>query len=520
MQRLRHIKQLATVELVFPGATHNRLEHSIGVYHVATVIFDALYNRRRVDETAQDWPELLPTYRLAVQLAALFHDVGHGPFSHIWDMFCRRNPDFAAFDHKSVTEKLIRDGKPDNDIHQFLVEHHNEMLSRNAPAASLLAPKNIAAIATGVPPRDNPELLFLSQIVAGAFDADRLDYLRRDSMHIGIGAGSVDVWSVIHNFILAKEQPAKGETVWVLKLEPDAAVAAENLLAVRDLAYRRVYYHPTNRAAVEMLVRALQDHVSMSDSPSAMGRRVLRMTDGDLINALSNGTQFSKDIAERIRKRNLYEPLPFEINVFHHLGPRAKQRLAEIVKPLTKKTFDEWVQMEASASELAGMPANERVIFDIEQTPISKKSAYTRKHFFGASLGEAPRACSLLELLPHLKMTHGDSDISGVGADNHLRYTEEISQVLVFIPYSHVDQAIAEILALLQDENPDSTNAPTKEEMNLAVERVYEARMQPLLDTFLQFIGADDDDTLSKRMHKQTTSYLREHVRQEETRLS
>jgi len=129
MERLRHVSQLSTVELVFPGATHNRLEHSIGVFHLTSMIIDTLTEKEREKAVrGQTHLALSPAARLAVQLAALFHDVGHGPYSHVFELFCRRNPDYSHLDHHKATERLIAEGIGRyTDIPVFLRKVHEEV---------------------------------------------------------------------------------------------------------------------------------------------------------------------------------------------------------------------------------------------------------------------------------------------------------------------------------------------------------------------------------------------------------
>lgn len=136
MQRLRHVSQLSTVELVFPGATHNRLEHSVGVYYIATMIFDAVKSKEDAKNVRgeKDYINLSPAARLAVQLAALFHDVGHGPYSHVFELFCRRNPDFMHLDHHKLTEELIAQGVGKfHDIPDFLRAQYEELKGEKQP---------------------------------------------------------------------------------------------------------------------------------------------------------------------------------------------------------------------------------------------------------------------------------------------------------------------------------------------------------------------------------------------------
>ena len=113
VQRLRRIKQLGLLHLRYPGAEHTRFAHSVGVYHLATMCIDELVRKRNQLMRSQ-WPEILVTHKIAVQLAAIFHDTGHGPMSHLWEAFCRRRLETTdennSWEHESVSYRLVTEG--------------------------------------------------------------------------------------------------------------------------------------------------------------------------------------------------------------------------------------------------------------------------------------------------------------------------------------------------------------------------------------------------------------------------
>lgn len=195
VQRLRWLKQLSSASLIFPGANHTRFEHSVGVFHLATRAFDDLRNKA-ISEAKKEWPPLNHLHKLALQLAALFHDVGHGPWSHAFDMFCEAHPSYRECRHEIMTEKLISEGVgPYQDIPEFLDD-----LSKSL-GDDILSPRCVADIAVGRVPRGNESYLFLSQMISSEYDVDRMDYLQRDALHTGIGM-EVDIWETLHAFII------------------------------------------------------------------------------------------------------------------------------------------------------------------------------------------------------------------------------------------------------------------------------------------------------------------------------
>jgi len=179
-QRLRHIHQLALTYLVYPGATHRRFEHSLGVMELATRIFDTVVDPKRQHDAAR---EVIPGdddqvryWRRVLRLAALCHDLGHLPFSH------------------AAEEELL----PDGIDHEWISRAHimsDEMRSIWDEMEPPIKAEHIALLAVG-PTGDEvlkPWQAILSEIITGdVFGADRMDYLLRDSLHTGVAYGRFD----------------------------------------------------------------------------------------------------------------------------------------------------------------------------------------------------------------------------------------------------------------------------------------------------------------------------------------
>ncbi len=248
VQRLRHIKQLSTVRLVYPSASHTRFEHSLGVYHLAT---QALQHLRIEGERAAH-----------LRAAALLHDVGHGPYGH-------------------QTEEVIM---------RHSGRHHDEIsdvLDGTAAAATLrdhdLSPARVADLVRGEGE--------LGQLISGELDVDRMDYLVRDAHHTGVPYGSID-----HGRLVRSLRYRDGELV----LAKGNVHTAESLLLARGLMNGIVYRHHVSRIAGSMLERGAERLLARENDVDV--ERFARMADHDLLVALR---EHVPELGERIERRNL-----------------------------------------------------------------------------------------------------------------------------------------------------------------------------------------------------------------------
>ena len=229
-QRLRRIRQLGFSDLVFPGATHSRFAHSIGVYHMARRLADVIA-RHKGNEHNED------RERVAL-LAALLHDVGHGPFSHVFESVC------ATIGHRRRHEEWSAEIVcGDTEINEVLQEENGEL------------PKQIEALLADDEPKD-----IYGAIVSSQFDADRLDYIQRDRLMTGVGFGHIDLdWLLdcleVGTVTIGVENP---DVAQCLYLGPKGVQVAEEYLEARSRLYRMVYMHKTTRAAEKMLEELLR----------------------------------------------------------------------------------------------------------------------------------------------------------------------------------------------------------------------------------------------------------------------
>ncbi|WP_128906493.1 HD domain-containing protein [Halorubrum amylolyticum] len=270
-QRLRHIKQLSTVRLVYPSANHTRFEHSLGVYHLARGAIDGF---GLGDDTAAH-----------VRAAALLHDVGHGPYGHQTEGIIRRA---TGRDHDDIAW-LLTDA--DRDVCQ--------VLERNG-----LNPERVASLIAGEGG--------LGALVSGELDVDRMDYLVRDAHHTGVPYGTVDTGRLVNELRLAGEGESGGDDApsggaaanledAELVLAEGNVPTAESLLVARSLMNAVVYRHHVSRVAGAMLERACERYLDRTDTDA---RAFRRMADHDLLVALRGEVPA---LGERIERRDLYK---------------------------------------------------------------------------------------------------------------------------------------------------------------------------------------------------------------------
>lgn len=237
-QRLRRIKQLGFANLVYPGANHTRFEHSLGVMHIASLLTD--------DEE--------------IVIAALLHDIGHTPLSHTSERIARKYLKYEHEDVKKVINGELKDVLIDEGV-------------------------NLTTISKLV--RSNP-------IVSGEIDADRMDYLVRDSHYTGVAYGVFDVERLIDKIYLDGKR---------LIIESGGLEAAESLLISRYMMYPTVYFHHVCRIARKMYEKALEFLIENGFD----AKNLLFMDDYDIISLIRGSNGFAKEIIELIDSRRLFK---------------------------------------------------------------------------------------------------------------------------------------------------------------------------------------------------------------------
>lgn len=215
VQRLRRIRQLGMTFLVYHGAEHSRFCHSMGVTHLALRYYDRLFPGQHANELD----------RTTVAAAALLHDIGHGPFSHVMERV-------TGVHHEATTLEILED--PRSESHQILTSVDKSLPERTA---RLLRKQGVGIESV------------LSDIVSSQLDADRLDYILRDAAATGVRIGAYDLARIIGMAELRDGHIA---------IHQRALEAVEGYLIARFHMYKQVYLHRAGRAAERMLDAAIR----------------------------------------------------------------------------------------------------------------------------------------------------------------------------------------------------------------------------------------------------------------------
>jgi HD superfamily phosphohydrolase len=280
LQRLKGIKQLGFVDTVYSGANHTRFEHSLGTMHMAGRIARQLDLR---DEDARK-----------VRLAGLLHDIGHSALSHAVEGVLSRNIEIqpliagkTANKHEDFTHDIIL-AKP-------FGEEALEMADVLYGSAEGLF-QDVAEISIGNKP-------VLGQIICGDIDADRIDFLLRDSHHSGVNFGIVDADQIIQALVVHEDRVVvAGNNDYKSEI---SRTAAESMLIARSHHYNALIYHPRVQSIRSMLLAALEASLNKMGAKEAQRRVVLffkEYTDSDLLRFIwENGDDLSRDILQRIK---------------------------------------------------------------------------------------------------------------------------------------------------------------------------------------------------------------------------
>jgi HD superfamily phosphohydrolase len=225
LQRLRGVRQLALASLVYPGALHTRFDHTLGVTHVAGLMARAL--GLDADEVEQ------------VELAALLHDIGHGPFSHVSEQALER---YAKRDTLSAEQKQKREK-----IHEIITAR---MICSDSEIVRLLGLETcenmVRLLSSG---RGQPAL---RSIVSGPLDADKQDYLLRDSYFCGVPYGHFDIHQLHRSLLLAGPEDEKQ-----LMIDQNSIHAVEQFVLAKYYLTKSVYRHKVRLITDQMIVRAI-----------------------------------------------------------------------------------------------------------------------------------------------------------------------------------------------------------------------------------------------------------------------
>lgn len=308
-QRLRHIHQLALSYLVYPGATHRRFEHSLGVMEVAGRIYDVV---TRPDKLSDEVREVVPEQgsledtvsRSLLRIAALCHDTGHLPFSHAGEDELLP----TGWDHERLTYEILK-----SDEMQELWQAMPHKPAPNEIAKIALGPRTVEKL--GLELSFSTWEAILAEIVVGdSFGADRIDYLLRDSLHTGVAYGRFDHHRLIQTLRILpaateeRDEPtAKAQREPQLGIERGGLESAEALWLARYLMFSQLYFHPTRLIYDAHLKDFLRVWLTDGQFPTDVGGH-LGLTDAEITTHIRAAARDSglpgHDSARRVLQRD------------------------------------------------------------------------------------------------------------------------------------------------------------------------------------------------------------------------
>jgi hypothetical protein len=313
VQRLRRIRQLGLTSLAFPGAEHTRFAHAVGAAHVMQRFLARL---RQIDQELPFWRRVTSERARDAIAAALLHDVGHGPLSHLFE---EAMP--GAMRHEAWTERILLDAG--SEVHQVLVRDDPNL------------PRRVADLVAG-----RHELPYLAKAVSGTFDVDRCDYLLRDAHATGVRHGEFDLAWLLRSLRLRAEG---GDGAPGLAIDGAKGLSAiESFVLARLFMFQQVYFHKSTRAAEWMIgailrraIALVQDGVRLPVFPPAFETAAggelpslaeyLELDDGVLLGAIHAWEDAKdpilSDLCKRLRARALFKTV--EIFEAQTAGPGA-----------------------------------------------------------------------------------------------------------------------------------------------------------------------------------------------------
>ena len=349
-QRLRRLHQLGLASTVYPNATHSRFAHSIGVMHVFLALFDSVTKKSNLSK------DKIAKLRPVGAVAALLHDIGHGPFSHASEKFLNK----GKFNHEDLTQNIIRK----TEIRSILKKNK-------------ISPQLICDV---LKHEVSGDLLFVSQLISSQLDADRLDYLMRDALFTGVPYGKIDIYRIANTLSIWNKKTPKKSLKGTVVVSQKGIEAVENYLIGRYHMYKGVYYHKTIRCMESILVKIFErastlpkeynkiTNIAKNVTPETM----LFLDDQVCYSAIHkwsmSSDQILKDLSARLINRNLLKVRQINKSKIIHVK---LNQMKYIEKEFKRRNFDYDYYFISDDDSKSGYDPYTATKQDDEQTAIS-----------------------------------------------------------------------------------------------------------------------------------------------------
>ena len=295
-QRLRRIRQLSSAHFTYPSAQHTRFEHSLGTMHIAGLAGQTLYEKNYLSQNDVEH----------LRIAALIHDIGHGPFSHLYEEVLQTKNQFS---HEQLGEKII------------LKSELGDLIKKNS-----FNLKKIAKLSFG-----KSNVPFMNEILSGPLSADLMDYLPRDGYFTGAEYAKIDYKRLTQSLDVYKKK---------LALERSSLNSFESMVISRHQMFKAVYFHKTVRAAEILILQSMKLAQEELNFATDNLDEFFQLTDeaviSQLISLSSNrkdlklAKQFAKDYQDRVLPKCVFEKIVTDEKVLHKI--KKKELLSEISK--------------------------------------------------------------------------------------------------------------------------------------------------------------------------------------------
>lgn len=287
--RLKGIKQLSFAHYVFPGATHTRFEHSIGVYHLTKLILQRLLTNPLTQSLQRKTFAFDETSCRLILASSLLHDIGHYPHAHLVENVAITSQNDVVFkDHQDLTTERMFESREGFGSLAEILEREWKLDARE-----------VATMVTG------KKKMTFSKLISGTLDPDKMDYLMRDAHHCSVPYGNIDIERLIESFV--PDAPRKRFAITSKGVAP-----FESLMFAKYAMMRNVYWHHTVRAISAMLKRFMQDaldeeQLSPIDAQTIFYRNSDERILDDLLDALPKPLFASAELLVAILERRPYK---------------------------------------------------------------------------------------------------------------------------------------------------------------------------------------------------------------------